>query len=205
MPLELQQQKARFFDLWAPRYDWMIPSVFYQAVHQRLLSYVTLPATPHVLDIGCGTGRLLRRLGTHYPALTGVGLDVSAEMLRQARSALPDTTRFDFVQGRSDAMPLSPAEFDAAFCTISFLHYPDPARVLDNIRQILKPQGRFYLADYAPSRWSGQNRQYLPLSPGGLRFYNATAREQLGSQVNLPVISHHYLLGPVMLTIFRRS
>jgi len=204
MSLDVQQQKARFFDLWAPRYDWLIPSVFYQAVHQRLLTYVELPDTPHVLDIGCGTGRLLRRLGAEYPTLTGVGLDVSREMLRQARSALSEAARFKFVQGKSEAMPLPPEQFDAAFCTISFLHYPDPVRVLENVRRVLKPQGRFYLADYTPPRWLDQTEQYLPLSPGGLRFYSAEARQQLGHRVNVPVVGHHYLLGPVLLTIFQR-
>lgn len=77
--------KRQLFDRWAPLYDLLFPSVFYQAIHQRLLDYVDLPQQAHVLDIGCGTGRLLNRLATKYSDLQGTGLDFSAEMLRQAR------------------------------------------------------------------------------------------------------------------------
>ncbi len=81
----LISNKEKFFDRWAPNYDFLLTSVFYQAVHKRLIEYVELPEQPNVLDLGCGTGRLLNRLATEFPALQGTGLDLSAEMLHQAR------------------------------------------------------------------------------------------------------------------------
>uniref|UniRef100_A0A1D9G4F6 Methyltransferase domain-containing protein n=1 Tax=Moorena producens (strain JHB) TaxID=1454205 RepID=A0A1D9G4F6_MOOP1 len=54
--------KEKFFDLWAPNYDILFTTVFYQALHKRLLEYVELTNQPNVLDLGCGTGRLLNRL-----------------------------------------------------------------------------------------------------------------------------------------------
>ena len=47
-------EKRVFFDRWAPHYDILLPSVFYQAVHMRLLDSVQLPAPATVLDVGCG-------------------------------------------------------------------------------------------------------------------------------------------------------
>lgn len=81
----LPNNKQQLFDLWAPLYDFLFPSVLYQAIHKRMLEYVQLPSYPNVLDIGCGTGRLLDRLATERSDLQGTGLDFSAEMLRQAR------------------------------------------------------------------------------------------------------------------------
>lgn len=85
MTTDLFSQKKTFFDRWAPNYDFLLTTIFYQSVHRRLLSYVSLPEGAKILDLGCGTGRLLERLASQFPDLTGIGLDLSPEMLRQAR------------------------------------------------------------------------------------------------------------------------
>lgn len=203
MTSDILAEKARFFDRWAPTYDWLIPSVFYQAIHQRLLAYVQLSEHARVLDIGCGTGRLLNRLAIAYPTITGIGVDLSLEMLHQATQASAFPQRLTFTQGRSDALPFADQQFEAAFCTISFLHYPQPEQVLAEVYRILQPQGRLYLADYTPSLLVGCDR-LVPLSPGGLRFYTQHQRETLGLQAGFQTIQHQYLLGPVMMSIFHK-
>ncbi len=65
--MDLPNNKQHLFDLWAPLYDCLFLSVFYQATHKRLLEYIELPERPNVLDIGCGTGRLLNCLAAEYP------------------------------------------------------------------------------------------------------------------------------------------
>lgn len=192
--------KARLFDHWAPTYDWLIPSVFYQAIHQRLLEFVQLSDEPVVLDIGCGTGRLLNRLAAQFPSLKGFGLDLSEEMIRLARQRNHHRPRLIFVQGKSDNIRFADGQFEAVFSTMSFLHYPQPLPVMQEISRVLKPNGRFYLADYIPPGTTGT--QWFPVSPGGLQFYSRAAREQLGHQANFGRFEHHYLLGPVVLTIF---
>jgi len=193
------KQKQWLFDQWAPRYDWLLPSIFYQAVHQRLLEFVEMPEAPAVLDLGCGTGRLLNRLAVAFPDLQGTGLDLSAEMVRQARLKNQHHPRLIFLQGNAAAMPFVKGQFDAVFNTISFLHYPDPVSVLSEVKRVLHPDGRYYLADFAPSRW-------IPLAdsvnlPSGVRFYPAEARAAIAAEAELHCLGHHYLLGPVLLTI----
>ncbi|MEO0538223.1 MAG: class I SAM-dependent methyltransferase [Cyanobacteria bacterium P01_A01_bin.123] len=193
--------KQQFFDGWAPTYDWLLPSVFYQAVHQRLLEYVVLPETAYVLDLGCGTGRLLRRLASQFPTLTGLGLDLSENMLAQARQKPSFRDRLQFVSGRSDFIPADPETFDAVFCTISFLHYPEPQAVMADVARVLKPGAMFYLADYVPSQFLGLPQRSWLLSPTGLRFYSKMMRQDLAEVAGLTCQSHHCLLGPIMLTV----
>lgn len=195
----LFQQKQWLFDRWAPSYDRLFPSVFYQAIHKRLLDYVQLPDRPQVLDLGCGTGRLLDRIATQFPNLFGIGCDLSSEMLHQARLS-KHSSQLIFVQGNAAALPFANEQFDAVFNTISFLHYPNPTTVLAEVRRVLQPQGRFYLVDFTPGQWN-QAPTGVKL-PSNIRFYSALAREHLGQQVGLQCLEHHYLLGPVMLTVF---
>lgn len=202
MTTDIFNNKQKFFDRWAPNYDWLFTTIFYQAVHKRLLDYVELPENPNVLDLGCGTGRLLHRLATQLPTLQGTGLDLSSEMLRQARQRNQHRTRLIYTQGNAEAMPFAEGQFDAVFNTISFLHYPNPQQVFLEVSRVLSPGGRFYLVDYKGK--NGNRASVFPVSPNGIRFYSPQQREQFGQVAGLECIGHHHLLGPVLLSIFQR-
>jgi ubiquinone/menaquinone biosynthesis C-methylase UbiE len=196
MTNEFTSNKKRLFDLWAPSYDFFFLTIFYQAVHKRLLEYVDLPSKSDVLDIGCGTGRLLNRLAANFPDMRGFGLDLSPQMLRVAREKNNHHPRLIFVEGKAESLPFAENQFDAVFNTISFLHYPEPQQFFSEVARVLKKGGRFYLVDSAlPSSY---------LSVAAVRFYSKQERENLGSDVGLSCLGHHYLMGPVLLSVFAK-
>ena len=194
--------KKFLFDRWAPSYDWLFPSVFYRAVHKRLLEYVDLPESANVLDIGCGTGRLLERLATKFPDMQAIGLDLSANMLRVARQSNRYRPRLIYVEGKAESLPFADGQFDAVFSTISFLHYLEPKQVLSEIARVLSPGGRFYLVDFTSIKET--EPQLLPVSPLGITLYSPNQRQLIGSSAGLLCLNHRYLLGPVLLTIFAK-
>jgi SAM-dependent methyltransferase len=88
-----------------------------------------------VLDVGCGIearpGYLDEAAGRSY-----VGVD----------PLLGTTQReFDFVQGIAEQLPFRDAVFDGALSATMLDHVPEPARVLGEIRRVLRPQGRLAL------------------------------------------------------------
>ena len=195
------QGKRLFFNIWANFYDVLWTTIFYQAVHQRLLEFVSLSENSLVLDLGCGTGKLLDRLGNRFPNIKAIGMDLSPQMLKQARANNRYHDRFIFTLGNATELPFANNQFDAVFNTISFLHYPQPEVVLQEVSRVLKTQGYFYLADY-----TGMNgMKEVNFFPGGIRFYSRQDREAMGAKVGLQVIVHHYLLFGVVLTIFQKN
>lgn len=194
------KNKEKLFDLWAPNYDCLLTTIFYQAIHQRLLEFVHLPENALVLDLGCGTGKLLNRLAAKFPTLLGIGCDLSSEMLRQARRKNKHQTHLIFVRGNAESLPFAQAQFEAVFNTISFLHYPQPATVLSEISRVLRPGGCYYLADYGEHLFN-----HFPCSQANLKFYSPQQREQLGAAAGLTCLGHHYLLGGVILSIFEKK
>ncbi len=205
MTNDFVKKKQQLFDRWAPSYDWLFPSVIYQAIHQRLLEYVNLPPVSNVLDMGCGTGRLLNRLASQFPDLRGTGLDLSPQMLRIARYQNCHHPRLIYIQGQADSLPFAGGQFDAVFSTISFLHYLQPERVLSEVARVLKKNGRFYLVDTTCPKYVESCLQSLhTTSAGSIRLYSPESRQQLGNFAQLQCLTHHSLLGPVLLTVFSK-
>ncbi len=194
------RKKANFFDRWAPNYDGLLTTIFYQTVHQRLLEFVQLSPQARVLDLGCGTGKLLQRLARRYPQMQGIGLDLSPQMLRLARKTNRFHPRLMFITGNAEALPFSDRQFEAVFNCISFLHYPHPQQVFQEVARVLAPQGYFYLADFSPLM--GQSR--VAFSPGGIRFYTPNQREAFAKQAGLRPVAHQYLLTSVVGSIFQK-
>lgn len=195
------KDKKQLFDRWSATYDWIIPSVYYQAIHQRLLTKVELPANPQVLDLGCGTGRLLNRLAQNYPDLQGTGLDFSAQMLRVARQNNQHHPRLIYVEGNAESLPFTEGQFNAVFNTISFLHYPNPQQVFTEVARVLAPGGKFYLVDITSRK---QVSHLVANSPTRMRFYNQEQRQELGATAGILCLGHYYLLGPVLLSVFAK-
>ncbi|QEI40981.1 Phthiotriol/phenolphthiotriol dimycocerosates methyltransferase [Dolichospermum sp. UHCC 0315A] len=194
--------KKELFDRWANSYDWAFPSFIYQAIHKRLLTKVELSPNANVLDLGCGTGRLLNRLATQFPEITATGLDLSPQMLRIARQNNRHRPRLIYLEGNAEHLPFAEGQFDAVFNTISFLHYPQPEQVLNEVARVLSPGGKFYLVDITFNNSSPC--QITPHSPTGIRFYSKKQREEMGNNAGLTCVGHYDLLGFVLLTVFQK-
>jgi len=97
-----------------------------------------------VLDVGCGTGRLLRKANKIWPDARLIGVDPAQGMIKQANQLLSDG---EFHVAMAESLPLSDASVDLVFSTMSFHHWTNQAKSLIEIARVLRPQGRFLLAD----------------------------------------------------------
>ncbi|MEV0727356.1 methyltransferase domain-containing protein [Polymorphospora sp. NPDC050346] len=105
-----------------------------------------------VLDIGCGTGRLLHRVALRWPAAHLTGIDPASEMIRVARTKLPEAT---LLTGTAEQLPVGDGTVDLVLSTTSFGHWSDQPAGLREVARALAPQGRFVLAEHTPPpAWS---------------------------------------------------
>lgn len=118
-----------------------------------------------VLDIGCGSGRAVNLLASRFPNSRFRGIDLSEEAvgraraeadrlgLRNVRFAAHDLTTWT-VDGRYDLVTAFDAIHDQAA----------PARVLAEIRRVLRPDGLFLMQDIAGSSRLEENLDH-PVAP----------------------------------------
>jgi ubiquinone/menaquinone biosynthesis C-methylase UbiE len=102
------------------------------------------------LDLGTGPGYVALEIARRQPELQMVGLDLAAHMVVRARRQAGHTGlngRIAWPQGDGHTLPFADDSFDLVVSSMALHHWDDPSRVLDEIARVLKPDGRYYIAD----------------------------------------------------------
>ena len=111
------------------------------------LAVATVAAPHRVLDLGCGTGYLLRVLADGYPdAEQFVGIDAAPEMVRTAGATSADD-RLRFAVGVAEHIRYPNETFDLIVSTTSFDHWSDQQAGLSECARVLRRGGQLVLVD----------------------------------------------------------
>lgn len=102
---------AEWYDKLASSYDELYGEE-QDLKHKIILDYIGAERRTTLLDVGCGTGRFLRKADPLYSI--GIGVDVSKEMLMLAKRGR--TSKTDFVLATSSRLPIRHKTVD---CTVS--------------------------------------------------------------------------------------
>jgi SAM-dependent methyltransferase len=146
------------FGRWASTYDehWLQPR-FFEPVREDTLRRAALlaPDPRRVLDVGCGTGALLRKATERFPRADLSGVDPAPGMVEAAREAWRGDRPARFVRAAAERLPFEDGEFDLVMSTVSFHHWQDQQAGLREIGRVLASGGSFILADIFAVRWLG--------------------------------------------------
>jgi SAM-dependent methyltransferase len=104
---------------------------------------VTLEPDDHVVEVGCGAGRMTRAIARRAARVTAI--DVAPRMLELARDHNADVHNVDWVLGDGATLTGVPdASADACISYVVLQHIPDPEVTLGYVREmgrVLKPGG----------------------------------------------------------------
>ena len=137
------------FDERAPGYEsgWLGKLHHDIADRTAELALSCCPAPRRILDVGCGTGYLLRQLAARVPAAAELaGIDAAPAMIETARAAARDD-RLRFSAGVAERLPFAAETFDLVVTTTSFDHWADQQAGLAECARVLTPGGQLVLAD----------------------------------------------------------
>lgn len=143
---KLQQE----FNRWAEAGEGSKMEQHHLDITAKTIRRMNLRPGERVLDLGCGSGwatRLLARLVGEGPDGFGqvVGLDVSDEMIRQARAASKDFDNVLYVWGSAQHIPWEENFFDKVLSVESFYYYADQDRALMELFRVMAPRAKLFI------------------------------------------------------------
>lgn len=111
-----------------------------------LFQRYSLSEGARVLDVGCGTGEIVLRLGREYPRISLVGIDVHEPHLALARERSRELgSRVEFRLGDAFALDFPDRSFDLTVCRHMLQAVPEPRRVLAEMKRVTRSGGRLHV------------------------------------------------------------
>lgn len=150
----------------------------------RVIDALGVRGDEQLLDIGCGTGSLLRALGERHARMRLTGIDADPRVLHDAHDKLSAAgVRAALVLAFAQDLPFASGSFDVATSTLIFHHLSTDAKraALAEIRRVLTPEGRFLLADFGRPQTA---LQWTLLSVG--RLFDGFEGTRVNLQGRLP-------------------
>jgi ubiquinone/menaquinone biosynthesis C-methylase UbiE len=166
------------FDQWAETYDrHYLQHVLFERMHKLVVDAARRyrrDATA-LLDVGCGTGRLLARVRDVFPNARLAGVDAAAGMIDAARR-VPGADSITFLVGDVESLPFDDESFDVVMTTLSFHHWRDQRAGLLEIQRVLRPRGVLLLGDLVLQWWM---RPFAVVARARHRTHTSTEFQQM--------------------------
>src|SRR6201998_4587664 len=149
-PLTPDEKLQHEFNRWAAEGEGEKMERHHLDITEKTIRLMNLRPGERVLDLGSGSGwatRLLARLVGDGPEGFGqvVGLDVSDEMVRQAREGSKDFENILYVWGSAAPIPWEENFFDKVLSVESFYYYADQDRALLELFRVMAPRAQLFI------------------------------------------------------------
>jgi SAM-dependent methyltransferase len=147
VPGGILMRDARSYD--SLTHGWLLRG-FYEGIARDVAA--AAPAGAHLLDVGCGPGRLAILLARRDLHVTGVDLDPAMIERATANAAgIPDAGRRpSFTVADVASVPLADESQDVVVTTLSMHHWSDPRAGLAEIARVLRPGETALVWDLRP-------------------------------------------------------
>ena len=198
MPAQRNAEDVQEFERRSSHYeDSSFQPIFFGPIHRHALNAVPAGFEPgSILDIGCGTGRLLRAAAQRWPQARLLGVDPAAGMVAQARRLTPGA---EFQVSLAETLSLPAGSIDLAFSTASFHHWQDQQEGLRRVAATLRPGGLFILEDILMPLGIGR------IHPHGRQVKPSTLREMFGRSGLTVQAQRRVMTYFILLTTGRRE
>ncbi len=139
-----------FFGRWARLYDY--EKYFLFPIRRRAAQFFPLKPPVKIIDVATGTGTQAYELAKLGFDVTGI--DLSPEMLEQAKKKLNNSLQLNFLHADGTDLPFKDNEFDGASISLGLhdMPYEIGIAVLSELKRVVKKNGPILIVDYMEPR-----------------------------------------------------
>ena len=143
------------FDALAGEYESNRIAPWYKAHCEEILNVCKTLAVKNVVDVGCGTAYLLRKLCKMKPEIKALGIDLSSQMIaiaeRKARAEQIKNLQFMNVDWETwdaeTSIDLKGTGIDLIICANTFHYFADPQKAAEKFYNLLNEGGTLIILD----------------------------------------------------------
>ncbi|WP_332630729.1 class I SAM-dependent methyltransferase [Halalkalibacter flavus] len=182
----MRKMSGTDFDDLVDFFDKMAQTNWLSTIHDQLKDLSGRWRNKTILDIGCGTGRLLERGKEEAREL--IGIDLSHEMVEKSCSVLEGgRAKTRLLVGDAYSLPLREKQVDIAVSTCVMFLLPEPQKGLNEMVRVVKPAGVVAMLNPSPKMSPGEAASYANLVK-----MSGFERESLLAWSNVSTKRHRY-------------
>ncbi|RCW51790.1 class I SAM-dependent methyltransferase [Paenibacillus prosopidis] len=146
---------------------------------------------PHILDLGAGTGLFSSFIRSKYPKATLTLIDLSVEMLKEARRRFGDDQAVNYITADYAAYPFT-QQYDAVISSLSIHHLPHPDKktLFRKVHDLLIEGGTFINVDQAAGTTPFIDNYYMTQWENAIR-QSGLAAEAIEASIVRRKIDHN--------------
>lgn len=185
----MRKMNGEEFDELVSFFDSMARTTWLGGIHDTLKEKTGSWRDKNVLDVGCGTGRLLLRGADEADKLTGI--DLSSEMIKASTQNFffhNRSKKGEFLIGDACDLPFGDESFDVALSTCVLFLLPEPEVGIKEMIRVLKPGGT--LAMLNPSEKMNQMEAFQYCKQHNISGFEQTA---MLKWANVSTRRHRYI------------
>jgi ubiquinone/menaquinone biosynthesis C-methylase UbiE len=174
MRVILRKMNGDEFDELVSFFDSMARTSWLKHIHDRLKEKTGTWKEKDVLDVGCGTGRLLLRGAEEANRI--VGVDLSSEMVKASIQQFfyhELSGKSEFLVADAEKLPFKDNSFDLALSTCVMFLLPDPEQGIKEIHRVLKMGGQIAMLN--PTEKMSQETAAQYAKENGISGFERTA------------------------------
>lgn len=146
----LDEKVKEYFDYEAETYDKNRIAQFSRDLGRYMLNTVTNLEFETILDVGCGTGKLLYDIIDVKPQVMACAIDFSPRMIEIAHRRLSKKVDVRLSDFRNMSKWCNTKSFDIVIANDILRYVSEPQRLAEEVYRVLKLDGRFVICDAAP-------------------------------------------------------
>ena len=137
---ELAYRDTSHLDQRKALYEFTYPKF---VIEDEIITLASIEDGQSILDVGCGTGKLLLKVAQYYPRSQCIGLDISEGMFARAQKQVAQhkLSNIDFQKGDVQAIEFPDASFDRVVAMHMLYHASDIEKALFEIFRVVKQNG----------------------------------------------------------------